>query len=55
MKVGEKGGLSIHGMGRFPITFYKAQRLKLLDLFYAIPSFIAANDSALKTKELALG
>ncbi len=51
MKVSEKGGLSIYGMGRFPITLYKEQWLKLLDMSDPIRSFIAANDSALKTKE----
>ena len=50
MKVSEKGGLSVYGMGRFPITLYKEQWLKRLDMSYAIRSFIAANDSALKTK-----
>ncbi len=32
MKVSEKGGLSVYGMGRFPITLYKEQWLKLLDM-----------------------
>ena len=50
MKVSEKGGLSVYGMGRFPITLYKEQWLKLLDMSDAIRSFIAANDAALKTK-----
>ena len=50
MKVSEKGGLSVYGMGRFPITLYKEQWLKLNDMSDAIRSFIAANDAALKTK-----
>ena len=50
MKVSEKGGLSVYGMGRFPITLYKEQWIKLLDMSDAIRSFIAANDSVLKTK-----
>ena len=50
MKVSEKGGLSVYGMGRFPITLYKEQWLKLLDMSDAIRSFIAANDAALKAK-----
>ncbi len=50
MKVSEKGGLSVYGMGRFPITLYKEQWLKLLDMSDAIRSFIAANDTTLKTK-----
>ena len=32
MKVSEKGGLSVYGMGRFPITLYKEQWLKLMDM-----------------------
>jgi len=51
MKVSEKGGLSVYGMGRFPITLYKEQWLKLLDLSAEIRAFIAANESQLKTKE----
>ena len=50
MKVSEKGGLSIYGMGRFPITLYKEQWLKLLDMSDDIRTFIAANDGQLKTK-----
>ena len=50
MKVSEKGGLSVNGMGRFPITLYKEQWLKLLDMSDAIRSFIAENDAALKAK-----
>lgn len=51
MKVSEKGGLSVYGMGRFPITLYKEQWLKLLDLSEEIRAFISANDSQLKSKE----
>ena len=50
MKVSEKGGLSVYGMGRFPITLYKEQWLKLMDMSDAIRSFIEANVAALKTK-----
>jgi hypothetical protein len=51
MKVSEKGGLSVYGMGRFPITLYKEQWLKLLDMSDAIRAFIAANEATLKVKE----
>ncbi|HZM45266.1 MAG TPA: hypothetical protein VFC14_10585 [Burkholderiales bacterium] len=51
MKVSEKGGLSVYGMGRFPVTLYKEQWLKLLDLSDEIRTFIAAHDSDLKSKE----
>ena len=51
MKVTAPPALSVYGMGRFPITLYKEQWLKLLDLSEEIRAFIAANDSQLKTKE----
>ena len=51
MKVSEKGGLSVYGMGRFPITLYKEQWLKLMDMSDAMRAFISANDSLLKTKD----
>jgi hypothetical protein len=51
MKVSEKGALSIYGMGRFPVTLYKEQWLKLLGITEEIRKFIADNDSKLKTKE----
>ena len=51
MKVSEKGALSIYGMGRFPVTLYKEQWLKLLGIADEIKEFIKANDSRLKTKE----
>jgi hypothetical protein len=50
MKVSEKGGVSVYGLGRFPVTLYKEQWLKLLDMSDDIRAFIAANDAALKTK-----
>jgi hypothetical protein len=51
MKVSEKGALSIYGMGRFPVTLYKEQWVKLLDMSDEIRAFIAANDAQLKAKE----
>ena len=50
MKVSEKGGLSVYGMGRFPITLYKEQWIKLLDMSDDIRAFIAANEDTLKSK-----
>ena len=50
MKVSEKGAVSIYGMGRFPVTLYKEQWLKLMDMSDDIRKFIAANDAQLKTK-----
>lgn len=51
MKVSEKGALSIYGMGRFPVTLYKEQWIKLLSISEDIKKFIAENDSRLKNKE----
>ena len=50
MKVSEKGGLSVYGLGRFPITLYQEQWTKLLDMSEDIRAFIAAHQSELKTK-----
>jgi hypothetical protein len=51
MKVSEKGALSVYGMGRFPVTLYKEQWLKLLDMADDIRAFIAAHGAELKAKE----
>ncbi len=50
LKVSEKGGVSVYGLGRFPITFYKEQWLKLLAMSDEIRQFIADNEDRLKTK-----
>ena len=50
LKVCEKGGLSVYGLGRFPVTLYKEQWLKLLDLADDIRAFIRDNEGSLKTK-----
>ncbi|MBC7742311.1 MAG: hypothetical protein H7061_08940 [Bdellovibrionaceae bacterium] len=51
MKVSEKGALSVYGMGRFPVTLYKEQWLKLLGITEEIKKFIGENEDRLKTKE----
>jgi hypothetical protein len=51
MKVSEKGAVSIYGMGRFPVTLYKEQWLKLLDMSADIRAFIAENEAQLKRKD----
>ena len=50
MKVSEKGGVSVYGLGRFPVTLYKEQWLKLLELADQIRAFIRENEGSLKTK-----
>ena len=51
LKVSEKGGLSVYGLGRFPVTLYKEQWTKLLDMADDIRTFITTHDRELKTKE----
>ena len=51
MKVSEKGGLSVYGLGRFPVTLYREQWEKLLGIAEEIRGFIRENDGALKKKE----
>jgi hypothetical protein len=50
LKVSEKGGLSVYGLGRFPVTLYKEQWTKLLDMADDIRAFIAENAAQLKSK-----
>ena len=51
MKVSEKGALSVYGMGRFPVTLYKEQWLKLLDMADEIQAFITAHQAELKARD----
>jgi hypothetical protein len=51
LKVSEKGAVSVYGMGRFPVTLYKEQWIKLLDMADEIRAFIVANEAQLKAKE----
>ena len=51
IKVSEKGGVSVYGLGRFPVTLYKEQWIRLLDMADDIRSFIQENESKLKAKE----
>jgi hypothetical protein len=50
LKVSEKGGVSVYGLGRFPVTLYKEQWTRLLDMAEEIRAFIKDNDEKLKTK-----
>jgi len=51
IKVSEKGGVSVYGLGRFPVTLYKEQWTKLLDMADDLRAFIKENDAKLKSKE----
>ena len=51
LKVSEKGGVSVYGLGRFPVTLYQEQWLKLLDMTDDIRTFIREHEAKLKKKE----
>lgn len=50
LKVSEKGAVSVYGLGRFPVTLYKEQWTKLLDMGEDIRRFIQENEAKLKAK-----
>jgi hypothetical protein len=50
LKVSEKGGVSVYGLGRFPVTLYKEQWSRLLDMADDIRTFIKENEPKLKAK-----
>ena len=50
LKVSEKGGVSVYGLGRFPVTLYKEQWVRLLDMADEIRVFIRDNEARLKVK-----
>jgi hypothetical protein len=49
-RVGEKGGVSVYGLGRFPVTLYYEQWIRLLDAGGDLRAFLEANKSSLKLK-----
>jgi len=51
LKVSEKGGVSLYGMGRFPVTLYRQQWEKLSQHMPEVLAFIEANASKLSVKE----
>jgi hypothetical protein len=51
LKVSGKGAVSLYGMGRFPVTLYKEQWLRILGYASEIEAFIRDNESRLKSKE----
>ena len=50
LKVSEKGGVSVYGLGRFPVTLYMEQWTKLLDMADDIRAFIEEHQAELKKK-----
>ena len=51
LRVSEKGGLSVYGLGRFPVTLYKEQWLRLVDMADEIRAFIREHEHELKVKD----
>jgi hypothetical protein len=51
LKISEKGGLSVYGLGRFPVTLYKEQWKRLLEHAEEIKTFLEQNEQQLKTKQ----
>ena len=51
MKVSEKGGLSVYGLGKFPVTLYREQWERLLAMAGELSQFIKDHDAELKKKE----
>ena len=49
-RVGEKGGVSVYGLGRFPVTLYYEQWVRLLDASKELRAFLEENKSAGKLK-----
>jgi hypothetical protein len=50
LRVSDKGGVSVYGLGRFPVTLYKEQWTRLLAMSADILAFIKDHDAELKTK-----
>jgi hypothetical protein len=50
-RVGEKGGVSVYGLGRFPVTLYYEQWKRLLDVADELRAFLEENKSRLKLKD----
>lgn len=51
LKISEKGGLSVYGLGRFPVTLYKEQWSRLLNHTEEIKQFLQEHDQELKAKQ----
>jgi hypothetical protein len=49
-RVGEKGGVSVYGLGRFPVTLYYEQWIRLLDVADSLRTFLEENKPRLKLK-----
>ncbi len=50
LQVSQKGGVSLYGIRRFPVTFYKEEWDRILSMKDDIESFMAEHEGELKTK-----
>jgi len=50
-RVGEKGGVSVYGLGRFPVTLYYEQWVRLLDAAKDLRAFLEENKHRLKLRD----
>ena len=50
-RVSEKGGVSVYGLGRFPVTLYYEQWVRLLGATDQLREFLEENKSKLKLKD----
>jgi hypothetical protein len=50
-KVSDKGAVSVYGMGRFPVTLYYEQWLRLLGAADELRTFLEENKGKLKLKD----
>ena len=51
LKVSQKGAASLYGLGRFPVTLYKEQWARVLDIADEIRAFLSEHDAELKSKD----
>ena len=49
-RVSDKGAVSVYGLGRFPVTLYYEQWVRLLDHAEELRAFLEANKDKLKLK-----
>ncbi len=49
-RVCEKGGVSVYGLGRFPVTLYYEQWIRLLETAPQLRTFLEENKAAGKLK-----
>lgn len=51
LKVSQKGGVSLYGLGRWPVTLYRQQWIRLLDMADEIRAFIVEHEAELSSRD----